>query len=407
MSDARRASNAGSRPIDTVSRLGIVVLCLVLSGGLGWAQSAPPAIPQVSDWDVFASKGCAGCHRIRGFGTGTVGPDLGQITSGTGFIEIAAAMWNHEARMRGTMRDQSVPWPRFTPQEFSNLIEFLFTAQYQDIARDPVEGQKLFASRGCERCHATTGAGERPAPPAAGLGRWTTSVLMAAAMWNHVASMGDGMDAAGVLHRPFAGTELQDIVAYIRSVASDARGKQAPLLVGVPDRGQRLFADKGCAKCHAVQDTATAARRTLGPRTPRATVTELPVKLWNHRATMRTFRFQAVTGQDMSDITAYLHASYYFDPPPGNPHEGRRLLEDKGCLGCHALYGKGAGSAPDFAKSNVVGSKLGQLTAMWNHGPVMENEAKRRSVTLPTLSGQELSDITTYLAGVGGGLKTR
>ena len=57
MSDARRASNAGSRPIDTVSRLGIVVLCLVLSGSLGWAQSAPPAIPQVSDWDVFAKQG--------------------------------------------------------------------------------------------------------------------------------------------------------------------------------------------------------------------------------------------------------------------------------------------------------------------------------------------------------------
>jgi len=55
----------------------------------------------------------------------------------------------------------------------------------------------------------------------------------------------------------------------------------------------------------------------------------------------------------------------------------------------------------------VVSSKVGQLTAMWNHGPVMENEAKRRSVTLPTLSGQELSDITAYLAGVGGGLKSR
>jgi hypothetical protein len=37
----------------------------------------------------------------------------------------------------------------------------------------------------------------------------------------------------------------------------------------------------------------------------------------------------------------------------------------------------------------------------------MDNEAKRRSVTLPTLRGQELSDITTYLAGVGGGLKSR
>jgi len=107
MRDARRAANVGSPPIHTVSRVGIVVLCLVLSGGLGWAQSAPPAIPQVAAWDVFANKGCAGCHRIRGFGTGNIGPDLGQITSGTGFIEIAAAMWNHETRMRGTMRTRA------------------------------------------------------------------------------------------------------------------------------------------------------------------------------------------------------------------------------------------------------------------------------------------------------------
>jgi len=404
---AWRASNGGSYRREPVSWLGVVGLCLLLFGSAEAGPSAPSAAPQVADWDVFASKGCAGCHRVRGLGDGTTGPDLGGITSGTGFIEIAAAMWNHVAQMRVAMRDRAAPWPRFTPQEFSNLIEFLFAAQYTDIARDPVEGQRLFASRGCDQCHATSDIGERPAPPLAELGRWTTSVLMATAMWNHVSSMGDAMDAAGVARRPFAGTEFQDIVAYIRTVARNPRGEQAPLVVGVPDRGQRLFVDKGCAKCHAVQDKGAAPRRSLGPHAPRAAIADLPVLLWNHGATIRTFRFPALTGQDMADITAHLHASYYFDPPPGDPHRGRRLLTDKGCLGCHSLYSKGGSSAPDFAKSNVVSSKVGQLTAMWNHGPVMENEAKRRSVTLPTLSGQELSDITAYLAGVGGGLKSR
>ena len=313
-----------SRRLDTASP--VVVLCLLLFSSLSWAQVPPPAPTQVPDWEVFASKGCARCHRIRGFGEGTTGPDLGRIASGTGFIEIAAAMWNHEAEMRGAMRAEAVPWPRFTPQEFSNLIEFLFASQYSDFARDPVEGQRLFASKGCDRCHATSDTGARPAPRVAELGRWTVSVLMAAAMWNHVSQLGHAMDAAGVPRPPFAGNELQDIIAYIRMVARDPRGDLAPLVVGVPDRGQRLFVDKGCARCHAVQDKGAASRRSLGSRTPRATVAELPVMLWNHRARTRSLRSPSLTGQDMADITAYLHASYYFDPPPGDARRGRRLL---------------------------------------------------------------------------------
>ena len=405
MIGARRASSVGSRRLDTVSRQGLLVLLFLLSASVGWAQSAPSTGPPVSDWDVFARKGCANCHRVGGYGTGTVGPDLGRIRSGTGFIEIAAAMWNHVAEMRAEMRTHRVVWPTFTPQEYSNLIEFLFTAQRHDIARDPVEGQRLFVSKGCEGCHATGDAAPRSAPRLAELGGWTSSVLMAAAMWNHVAQQGEALDAAGVPRSRFAGTELQDIVAYIRTAARDPRGDLAPLVVGVPDRGKRLFVDKGCAGCHVVQGKGSGSRLSLGPHAPRATVTDLPVVLWNHRVAIRTVRVPGLTGQDMADITAYLHASYYFDPPEADAPRGRRLLEDKGCLRCHSLYGGGGRSAPDLATSNVVGSKLGQLTAMWNHGPFMDNQANRRSMTLPKLSGQELSDITRYLAGVGGGPK--
>jgi mono/diheme cytochrome c family protein len=386
----------------------LLVFWLLVPAALASAQSPRPAAapPQVSDWDVFARKGCARCHRIRGLGEGTVGPDLGRISSGTGFVEIAAAMWNHVAEMRAEMLKHLVEWPRFTPQEYSNLIEFLFAAQVNDIARDPVEGRRLFGARGCGRCHATSGSGAGAGPPLTELWRASSSVLMAAAMWNHVVRLGDALHAAGVGHKPFARAELQDIVAYIRTAGQDPRGVLAPLVVGVPDRGQQLFAARGCEGCHALPGKGSGTAPGIGPRRPRASVTDLPAVLWNHRAAARPLRLPALTGQDMADITAFLHASYYFDPPQGSPQRGRRQLEVKGCLGCHAIDGQGGKAGPDLARSNVVSSKVGQLTAMWNHAPYMENEESRRTMRLPTLTGQELSDITTYLAALGGGPRT-
>ena len=389
-------------------RAGLALLILfLLAASAGSAQPVTPQPPLVSDWEIFARNGCAKCHKIRGIGEGTVGPDLGRIRSGTGFIEIAAAMWNHVPEMRARMRERDLPWPRFTPQELSNLIEFLFTAQVDEIARDPVEGRRVFASKGCDRCHAAGEGGDRAAPRLAELPRSTSSsVLMAAAMWNHAIQLSKALDAAGVPRTAMAGTELQDIAAYLRTVApGDTR--EEPLLVGVPDRGQQLFTGKGCAGCHGVGTKSPGPGPRIGPRAPRASITDLPTVLWNHRTTARTRPVGRLSGQDMADIAAYLHASYYFDPPAGDRRRGRLRLEDKGCLGCHSIYNKGGRAAPDFATANVVRSKLGQLTAMWNHARVMDNAARRRGITLPELTAQDLSDITTYLAGLGSGPRSR
>jgi hypothetical protein len=129
--------------------------------------------------------------------------------------------------------------------------------------------------------------------------------------------------------------------------------------------------------------------------------------MWNHSRTVgldRTTRgtpLSRLNGQETADIVAYLHASYYFDPAEGDWRRGRRLLQDKGCLGCHSLHNKGGGMAPDLARSNVISTQTGQLANMWNHGRFMENKARRQAIVLPTLTAQELSDITRYLAGLG------
>jgi mono/diheme cytochrome c family protein len=114
-----------------------------------------------------------------------------------------------------------------------------------------------------------------------------------------------------------------------------------------------------------------------------------------------------LTPQDGADVVAYLHASHHFDTVEGDARQGSQLVHDRGCLACHAIYGRGGDVAPDLATANVVGSQAGQLAAMWNHGRYMETEAQRRTIVLPALTAQELADITRYLAGLGSRVPSR
>lgn len=338
-------------------------------------------------------------------GGGAGGPDLGHLDAGTGFFDIGAALWNHLPRMRQLAREQGAEWPRLSPQELTDVIALLFTAQRQSDQGDPVAGERLFASKGCQRCHAPGRVEGSAGPSLEQLRRSSSPLVVAAAMWNHGTRMGEAREAAG----DFAAFELPDIMAYVRETGRGHRDETAPVLLGVPERGRRLFAEKQCVRCHAVGAGSTARGPRLGPHTPRATVTELASRLWNHgpavRGYLTTLGIEAprLGGQEMADITAYLHASLYFDPAPGNGRNGERLVQDKGCLRCHSINNRGGGVAPDLARSNVVSSQAGQLSAMWNHGRQMQNAARLRAVPLPALSGPQLADISRYLAGLGAG----
>lgn len=82
---------------------------------------------------------------------------------------------------------------------------------------------------------------------------------------------------------------------------------------------------------------------------------------------------------------------------PGNVAEGERVLQDKGCLSCHSLNGKGGTRAPDFAKPTGEVGKPGLLAAkMWNHSPAMfaEFDAQKRAV--PSMSAAEAANLYAY-----------
>ena len=387
--------------------LGLGLLCWVTIPA--WAQPPPPQpfAPEwamVAGWDVFVKKGCGKCHAVRGIG-GAIGPDLGRIETGRSFFELGAAMWNHLPRMGAKMRETGIERPTLTPSELSNLIAFLFTAQYYDELGDPKAGEKLFAAKGCGQCHEVGGQGGRVGPGLDFLKRADSPVLIAAAMWNHGPEMAEAMQARGIVRPTFEGKELVDLIAYIVSAARDGAGETAQIVPGTPERGQRLFSEKQCILCHSVSGKGGKVGPQLGQHGHHVSLTRFAALMWNHGPRMwvkmkeRGIQMPRLTGQEMADVLAYLYVSHYFEPVQ-SPRRGQQLVQSKGCLICHSVRAKGGKVGADFATSKWVGSKAGLVAGMWNHSRYMEAQTQKQEVQWPVLTGQELADIARYLQSV-------
>ncbi|HTO12590.1 MAG TPA: c-type cytochrome [Candidatus Binatia bacterium] len=388
-----------------------VVVGVVLGAAAAHAQApAPPTPPfapawgMLAGWDVFAKKGCGGCHALRGVGPVT-GPDLGRISSGTSFFDVGAAMWNHLPRMGEQMHAERIERPKLTPADVENVIAFVFTARYFDELGDGKAGQRLFAAKGCVTCHAVGGAGGKVGPALDAMKRANSPVLVAAAMWNHGPEMAEMMKAQGVTRPTFKDGELVDVIAYIVQAARDTPGETAQVVPGTPSRGQALFADKQCATCHAVGGKGGTIGPDLGRSGHHVSLTQLAARMWNHGPAMwakmneRKIPVPKLSGQDMADVLAYLYTNHYFDAQ-SSAARGGRLVRERGCTACHSVRGQGGKAAADFATSTVVGSPASVVAAMWNHSARMETTAEAKAVAWPVLTGAELGDITAYLVSL-------
>jgi mono/diheme cytochrome c family protein len=386
--------------------------CLVLASfAPTWAQQSPPPQPPLpfapdwallAGWDVYAKKGCGQCHGVRSGSEGRKAPDLARIQSGTGFYDLGAAMWNHLPLMGAKMRETGIERPTLTPLEVSNVLAFIFTAQYGDELGNPTTGERLFAAKGCVQCHSVGGKGGSVGPALDALKRSNSPVLVAARMWNHGRQMAEAMQAKGIERPTFKRNELVDVIAYITTTAKDAGGDSAQVVPGTPARGETLFRDKQCAACHAIGGKGGKIGPELG-RAHHVSLTQFAGLMWNHGPAMwarmkeRQIEAPSLTGQEMADIVAYLYTSHYFDPAAGNSARGQQVAQSKGCLTCHSVRGKGGKVAGDLSTSTVVGSPSSLIAAMWNHSRAMEDQALKQGIKLPTLKGQELADLAAYL----------
>ena len=166
--------------------------------------------------------------------------------------------------------------------------------------------------------------------------------------------------------------------------------------------GARLFQEKGCVTCHAIDGKGGAVGPDLA-RAPRPrTFYDLAAGLWNHApkmaARMRELGIPrpSLTPQESADLAGYLFTLNYFDKP-GSAEAGRKLFSEKQCVTCHRVAGEGGRVGPPLDSFKAHGSPIAVAAAMWNHGPAMASAMEKQGVKPPTFSGTELTDLIAYI----------
>ena len=303
-----------------------------------------------------------------------------------------------ERRVRGGSRLDR--WQAIGLAVMLVLVFFVTPAMATEFG-DPVQGQAIFQSKGCVRCHAVRGAGGRIGPD---LGRkvvQSSFYEIASGMWNHSPAMGERMEEFKVTRPYFDGNELADVAAFLYFL----KYFDEP---GDPRIGQTLFTEKHCVRCHRVAGQGGQ----VGPRLDTLPRTVSPLRiaqdLWNHGAAMVTaMEMQGLdvpTFQDSEiiDLLAYLRnqgqrgTTREFQSA-GDPEKGRSLFTTKGCDRCHAIFGSRAKLGPDLGRAELRGSVTQIAGGMWNHWSGMAQAIESLGMRRPEFQGEELADLFAYI----------
>jgi mono/diheme cytochrome c family protein len=375
-----------------------VIAAVVAS--LAVAASVVPAQPLFSPTQdplagsrVFGTKGCVKCHSINGVG-GKVGPDLGRIPRPRSFYDLATSLWNHAPQMAGRMAQLGISRPQLDAREAGDLVAFLFTLDYFDPPGNAEAGRRLFTERRCVVCHQVGGTGGVVGPSLDFLKQYGTPIFLATSMWNHGPEMSEAMKAKGIPRPTLKDTELRDLIGYINSASPLL--PQGPLYVlpGRATEGRLLFAQRRCIECHGVAD--------LAERGLHRSLSQFVAAMWNKAPAMiEAMRIRGVTvprlqPEEMADIVAYLYSVRYF-AKAGDPKAGVQVATQKGCLGCHSLYGERGKIASDLARAKGLESPAAVLSALWNHAFISEPKPARDKAPWPEFRSEEMADLVAYL----------
>jgi cytochrome c551/c552 len=83
---------------------------------------------------------------------------------------------------------------------------------------------------------------------------------------------------------------------------------------------------------------------------------------------------------------------------PESPWKGRDVFYKKGCIQCHAIYGKGGEEAPDLGTNKYYGTYLELAALMWNHFPEMFEKMNDTGSQFPHLNREETNQLIAYLS---------
>ena len=167
---------------------------------------------------VFTSKGCIQCHSIRGEGA-RGGVDLGKTaeTFYTSLTEIASSMWNKGPTVLVKIAQTQGGIPKFTSQEMTDLLAYLYFLHFLDEPGDRTNGKKVFSDIGCSQCHGSDKKSGKLMYIDLSKYETTAEMEIVASMWNHSKEI---QKAVGEQNMPWPRLkegELADLLEFIRT----------------------------------------------------------------------------------------------------------------------------------------------------------------------------------------------
>ena len=349
---------------------------------------------------LFEQKGCIRCHAVNGAG-GRLAPDLGRDRPSSAPDQLVTAMWNHAPRMWERIREEKIAYPPLNPQEMAHLFAYLHTARYVGEPGDARQGRRIFEAKGCSGCHAPGAARAGKAPDLSSRGAANSLVGWTQAMWNHAPAMEGAMREAGVAWPKFEGSEMDDLLAYLRGgrIAAGA----SDLAPADPDRGKKLFEEKSCSACHSLKgETGRIGPDLLSRQKLPPTIPQFAGSLWNHSPEMwRTMRARGIPrpvfrDREMADLVAFLYSLSSVEPG-GSARVGEMLFAGRGCSLCHGPAGLGTSEGPALRARGKTFNSIALASALWRHGPAMYKRAQDIGLPWPTLAETDVGDLISFL----------
>jgi mono/diheme cytochrome c family protein len=196
------------------------------------------------------------------------------------------------------------------------------------------------------------------------------------------------------------GTIISNGIIIVLLLASTSAGAQ--ILPEDPSRGGQLFVSKGCVKCHAVKGEGGKTGPDLGTISLGNTQLDLAAEIWNHTPSMIAGMEQAgiakstLTGQEFTEITAYLYFLRFFDES-GDAASGEYLFDQKGCISCHLVSGRGKDGEPGLDEFPRNASPVFLSQSIWNHSLRMMARMVRIGMMWPHFTETEMMDTLAYI----------
>ena len=287
----------------------------------------------------------------------------------------------------------------------AGILISMLASQNQEtypFPEDPLKGSKLFVSKGCMKCHAIWGIGDSFGPDLAQISKEQNLLQLAGLLWSHSPAMIKIMQERGASRPVFTPQEMGDLMGYIYYFNYfDQPGSFI--------EGERLFVEKGCARCHSIGENGGTGEIPLDDYGKYISPSFLVTGLWNHSqdilSEMRKLGIKRPEfgEQELNHLLAYLRGKAVNEngeiiyAEPGSPRRGKDLFEQKKCNVCHSVWGKGGKRGADIGKREFRLTLTEISGKIWSHSSQMWQEMRRAGISFPTFLPSEMADLISYL----------